>query len=141
MPLAMKISLYTDDLREAPVELLAVGVFSDEPDRGLTFAHLNRGLDGALEQACQRDAVAYAAAFRFFLQFLYEAEVVTEEYILSWEVASAPNDEDDMPSAQKLLREAAAPFFTFLKEEDEESSEGESSDEEDDDDDDDEDSD
>lgn len=55
MPLAMKISLYTDDLREAPVDLLAVGVFSDEPDRGLTFAHLNRGLDGALEQACRQE--------------------------------------------------------------------------------------
>ncbi|MCA9552289.1 MAG: leucyl aminopeptidase [Myxococcales bacterium] len=51
----MKLSLYTDDLREAPVDLLAVGVFSDEPDRGLTFAHLNRGLDGALESACREE--------------------------------------------------------------------------------------
>ena len=51
----MKLSLYTDDLREAPVDLLAVGVFSDEPDRGLTFAHLNRGLDGALERACREE--------------------------------------------------------------------------------------
>lgn len=49
----MKITLYTDDLREAQVDLLAVGVFSDDPDRGLSFAHLNRGLDGALEQACR----------------------------------------------------------------------------------------
>lgn len=49
----MKISLYTDDLREAPVDLLAVGVFSDEPDRGLAFSHLNGGTDGALEQACR----------------------------------------------------------------------------------------
>lgn len=49
----MKITLYTDDLREAQVDLLAVGVFSDEPDRGLVFAYLNRGLDGALEQACR----------------------------------------------------------------------------------------
>jgi len=49
----MKITLYTDDLREAQVDLLAVGVFADEPDRGLSFAHLNRGLDGALEQACR----------------------------------------------------------------------------------------
>src|SRR5437016_743821 len=50
---AMKVTLYTDDLREAPVELIAVGVFSDEPDRGLAFAHLNRVLEGALEQACR----------------------------------------------------------------------------------------
>lgn len=49
----MKLLLYTDDLREAPVDLLAVGVFSDEPDRGLAFSHLNRALDGALEQACR----------------------------------------------------------------------------------------
>lgn len=47
----MKVTLYTDDLRDAPVDLLAVGVFSDEPDRGLAFSHLNRGLDGALERA------------------------------------------------------------------------------------------
>ncbi len=51
--LGMKITLYTDDLREAQVDVLAVGVFSDEPDRGLSFGHLNRGLDGALEQACR----------------------------------------------------------------------------------------
>jgi leucyl aminopeptidase len=49
----MKLALYTDDLRDAPVDLLALGVFSDEPDRGLAFAHLNRGVDGALEQACR----------------------------------------------------------------------------------------
>lgn len=49
----MKLTLYTDDLRDAPVDLVAVGVFSDEPDRGLAFAHLNRGLEGALERACR----------------------------------------------------------------------------------------
>jgi leucyl aminopeptidase len=49
----MLVSLYTDDLREAPVDLVALGVFSDEPDRGFVFGHLNRGLDGALEQACR----------------------------------------------------------------------------------------
>jgi leucyl aminopeptidase len=49
----MKISLYTDDLFDAPVELIAVGVFSDEPDRGLAFSHLNRRLYGALEQSCR----------------------------------------------------------------------------------------
>lgn len=49
----MKISLYTDDLFDAPVELVAVGVFADEPDRGLAFSHLNRRLDGALEQCCR----------------------------------------------------------------------------------------
>ena len=49
----MKVSLYTDDLREAPVDLLALGVFSDEPDRGLAFSHVNGGTDGALEQACR----------------------------------------------------------------------------------------
>ncbi len=49
----MKATLYTDDLSEAPVELVAVGVFSDEPDRGLAYAHLNQGLDGALERACR----------------------------------------------------------------------------------------
>ena len=49
----MKLSLYTDDLLEAPADLLAVGVFSDEPDRGLAYAQLNRALDGALEKACR----------------------------------------------------------------------------------------
>lgn len=49
----VKISLYTDDLRSAPVDVVAVGVFSDEPDRGLSFSDLNRALDGALEQACR----------------------------------------------------------------------------------------
>lgn len=49
----MKLTLYTDDLRDAPVDLVAVGVFSDEPDRGLAFSHVNRGLEGALERACR----------------------------------------------------------------------------------------
>jgi leucyl aminopeptidase len=49
----MKVTLYTDDLRDAEVDLVAVGVFSDEPDRGLAFAHLNRGVEGALERACR----------------------------------------------------------------------------------------
>lgn len=51
----MKVNLYTDDLREAPVQLLAVGVFSDEPDRGLAFASLNQWLEGALEDACREE--------------------------------------------------------------------------------------
>lgn len=51
----MKLTLYTDDLRDAPVDLVAVGVFSDEPDRGLAFAHLNRALEGALERACREE--------------------------------------------------------------------------------------
>lgn len=49
----MKVSLYTDDLRAAATDLIGVGVFSDEPDRSLAFSHLNRGLDGALEQVCR----------------------------------------------------------------------------------------
>lgn len=49
----MKVTLYTDDLRDAPVDLVAVGVFSDEPDRGLSFSHLNRALEGALERAAR----------------------------------------------------------------------------------------
>lgn len=49
----MKLTLFTDDLREVPADLLAVGVFSDEPDRGLAFSHLNAALDGVLEQACR----------------------------------------------------------------------------------------
>ena len=49
----MKLSLYTDDLLEAPADLLAVGVFADEPDRGLAYSRLNRALDGALERACR----------------------------------------------------------------------------------------
>lgn len=57
----MKVTLYTDDIREAPVDLLAVGVFSDEPDRGLAFSHLNRGLDGALERACRDEELNGAA--------------------------------------------------------------------------------
>ncbi len=52
----MKLSLYTDDLRDAMADVVAVGVFSDEPDRGLAFASLNRGLDGALERACRDEA-------------------------------------------------------------------------------------
>src|SRR5688500_16880036 len=51
----MKVTLYTDDLREAPVDLIALGVFSDEPDRGLAFAHINRGVEGALERACREE--------------------------------------------------------------------------------------
>ena len=51
----MKVTLYTDALREAPVELVALGVFSDEPDRGLAFAQVNQWLDGALEEACREE--------------------------------------------------------------------------------------
>jgi leucyl aminopeptidase len=49
----MRLALYTDDLLEVTADLLAVGVFSDEPDRGLAFSQLNRALDGALERACR----------------------------------------------------------------------------------------
>ncbi|MEM1022250.1 MAG: leucyl aminopeptidase [Myxococcota bacterium] len=49
----MKLALYTDDLLDVDASLVSVGVFSDEPDRGLTFADLNRRLDGMLEQACR----------------------------------------------------------------------------------------
>lgn len=52
----MKLSLYTDDLRDASADVVAVGVFSDEPDRGLAFSGLNRALDGALEQACRDES-------------------------------------------------------------------------------------
>lgn len=52
----MKLSLYTNDLLDVPVDLLAVGVFSDEPDRGIAFSKLNRVLGGALDRAC-RDEV------------------------------------------------------------------------------------
>ncbi len=51
----MKVTLYTDDLREAPVELIALGVFADEPDRGLAFSALNQWLDGALDNACREE--------------------------------------------------------------------------------------
>lgn len=51
----MKINFYTDDLREVPAPLVAVGVFSDEPDKGLVFSHLNQWLDGALETACREE--------------------------------------------------------------------------------------
>ena len=47
----MKLSLYTNDLLEVPVDLLALGVFSDEPDRGIAFSKLNRALSGALDRA------------------------------------------------------------------------------------------
>ncbi|MBI2376715.1 MAG: leucyl aminopeptidase [Deltaproteobacteria bacterium] len=49
----MKVLLYTNELVDAPADLLAVGVFSDEPDRGLAFSKLNRALGGVLEQACR----------------------------------------------------------------------------------------
>lgn len=49
----MKLSLYTNKLLAAPVDLLAVGVFSDEPDRGIAFSQLNRALSGSLEKACR----------------------------------------------------------------------------------------
>jgi leucyl aminopeptidase len=49
----VKLALYTDDLLAAPADLLAVGVFSDEPDRGLAFTSLNGATDGALERACR----------------------------------------------------------------------------------------
>lgn len=51
----MKINLYTDDLAGVPAPLVAVGVFSDEPDRGLAFSALNQKLDGALEDACREE--------------------------------------------------------------------------------------
>ena len=49
----MKLSLYTNKLLAAPVDLLAVGVFSDEPDRGIAFSQLNRALSGSLDKACR----------------------------------------------------------------------------------------
>ena len=49
----MQVKLFTDELSDAPAELVAVGTFSDEPDRGLTFSSLNRMLDGGLERACR----------------------------------------------------------------------------------------
>ncbi len=49
----MQVKLYTDELHEAPAELVAVGTFSDEPDRGLAFSSINRLLDGGLERACR----------------------------------------------------------------------------------------
>jgi leucyl aminopeptidase len=49
----MKLSLYTNDLLDAPVDLLALGVFSDEADRGIAFSSLNRALSGALDRACR----------------------------------------------------------------------------------------
>lgn len=49
----MKVTLYTDDLRDADVDLVALGIFSDEPDRGLLFSHLNRALEGALERVAR----------------------------------------------------------------------------------------
>ncbi len=52
----MKLALYTDELIDAPLDVVAVGVFSDEPDRGPAFTDLNRRLDGALEQACRAEA-------------------------------------------------------------------------------------
>ncbi len=51
----MRVTLYTDELREAPTDLIAIGVFSDEPDRGLAFSDLNRALEGALERACREE--------------------------------------------------------------------------------------
>jgi leucyl aminopeptidase len=47
------MSLHTEALLEAPVDLVAVGTFADEADRGSTFAAVNRALDGALEQCCR----------------------------------------------------------------------------------------
>lgn len=51
----MKVTLYTDELRESPTDLVALGVFSDEPDRGIAFSDLNRALEGALERACREE--------------------------------------------------------------------------------------
>lgn len=51
----MKLGLYTDELADAKVDLLAVGTLSDEPDRGLAFGHLNRKLDGELERCCREE--------------------------------------------------------------------------------------
>jgi leucyl aminopeptidase len=50
---SMKISLYTNDLFDAPVDFLGILAFEDEPDRGLLFAQVNRTLGGALEQAAR----------------------------------------------------------------------------------------
>lgn len=51
----VKVTLYTDDLREAPVQLIAVGAFADDPDRGMAFANLNQWLDGALAEASREE--------------------------------------------------------------------------------------
>jgi leucyl aminopeptidase len=51
----VRVTLYTDELREAPTDLIAIGIFSDEPDRGLAFSDLNRALEGALERACREE--------------------------------------------------------------------------------------
>jgi leucyl aminopeptidase len=51
----VRVTLYTDELREAPTDLIAIGVFSDEPDRGLAFSDLNRATEGALERACREE--------------------------------------------------------------------------------------
>ncbi|MEL6184338.1 MAG: leucyl aminopeptidase [Myxococcota bacterium] len=51
----MKVTLFTDDVKEAPVQLIAVGAFADEPDRGSAFASLNQWLDGALAEASREE--------------------------------------------------------------------------------------
>lgn len=48
----MRISLYTDELKLAPAQLIALAIGSEEPDRGLVFSELNNALGGVLEAAC-----------------------------------------------------------------------------------------
>lgn len=52
----MEVTLYTDDLNEAAVDFLALPIGTDEPDRGLAYAKLNKKLDGFLEQVSRDEA-------------------------------------------------------------------------------------
>ncbi|MGF1511721.1 MAG: leucyl aminopeptidase [Myxococcota bacterium] len=49
----MKFSLHTDFLLEAPVDLVALPVFADQPDWGPVFAQVDRALDGVLARCCE----------------------------------------------------------------------------------------
>lgn len=52
-PNSMKLSLYSDDLLHAPVDVIALGAFADAEGPTPTFAALDQSLDGALAQACK----------------------------------------------------------------------------------------
>ena len=51
----MKLLRYSNDLKDAPVQLIAVGVFRDETSGTSAFENLDQWLDGALSESCREE--------------------------------------------------------------------------------------
>lgn len=51
----MNVSLYTKNLKDVPAQLVSLGAFSDDTERGPAFAALNESFDGLLAKACEEE--------------------------------------------------------------------------------------